>query len=449
MEKGQKYRASFLTLGCRVSQYETEAIRERMLSLGFCDAERGERADCVLINTCTVTAEADRKSAKAIRRAIRENPNAVILVIGCYSEASSEEVAAIPGVSYVSGTADKMKTAEEALRLLSLRDERAKGEEMPPPTVSVAPLEGAIYEPMKITHPPHPRTRAYVKIADGCDWRCAYCAISAARGPVRSRPPHEIVDEVKRLSAGGTKEVVLTGIETASYGRDLDGYRLIDLMEEVDRLPIERLRLGSLTPEVLTDDFIARASRLRTLMPHFHLSLQSGSDVVLRLMRRRYTATAALQSIEKLRAAILNLQLSADIIVGFPGESKENFAETMAFAKKANFLHMHIFSYSKRRGTPASDFAGQISPVEKKERNATLTLLGERMRDGIFQKAIDRGTPLPVLFESCEGGLFSGHTDSFLSVLAEGKSDPRGTIRFVIPTGMRDGFLIGKIKNDI
>ncbi len=445
MEERQKYRASFLTLGCRVSQYETEAIRERMLSLGFCDTEKGERADCVLINTCTVTAEADRKSAKAIRRAIRENPRAVILVVGCYSEASPHEVAAIPGVSYVSGTADKMKTAEEALRLLSLRD---AGKEILP-TLSVAPLEGATYEPMRIMHPPHPRTRAYVKIADGCDWRCSYCAISAARGPVRSRPPQEICDEVKRLAEGGTREVVLTGIETASYGRDLRGYRLIDLMEEVDRLPIERLRLGSLTPEVLTDEFIARASRLRKLMPHFHLSLQSGSDEVLRLMRRRYTAKAAMRSIEKLRAVIPNLQLSADIIVGFPSESKENFAETMAFAEKANFLHMHIFSYSKRRGTPAADFEGQVPNSEKKERNAALTALGERMRDGILQRAIDRGTPLPVLFESCEGGSFSGHTDSFLSVLAEGEGDPRGTIRFVTPTGMRDGCLIGKIKNDI
>lgn len=449
MEKEKKYRASFITLGCRVSQYETEAIRERLLESGFCDTEKGERADCVLINTCTVTAEADRKSAKAIRRAIRENPRAVILVFGCYSEASSEEVAAIPGVSYVGGTADKMKTVEEALRLLRLRDERKEGEALPPPTVSVAPLEGATYEPMQIMHPPRPRTRAYVKIADGCDWKCTYCAISKARGPVRSRPPIEIIKEVKRLCEGGTREVVLTGIETASYGRDLDGYRLIDLLEEVDRLPIERMRLGSLTPEVLTDDFIARASRLDKLMPHFHLSLQSGSDEVLRLMRRRYTAKGAMQAIERLRASIPNLQLSADIIVGFPGESKENFAQTMAFAEKANFLHMHIFPYSKRKGTPAATFPGQVSPEEKKERNRELSALGERLSEGILQRAVEEAAPLPVLFESCEGGLFSGHTDSFLSVLAEGKSDPRGTIRFVIPTGMRDGFLIGKIKNDI
>ncbi len=449
MENRQKYRASFVTLGCRVSQYETEAIRERMLSLGFCDTPEGEEADCVLINTCTVTAEADRKSAKAIRRAIRENPRAVILVIGCYSEASSKEVAAIEGVSYVGGTADKMKTAEEALRLLALRDERKEGEEMPPPTVSVAPLSGASYEPMQLMHPPHPRTRAYVKIADGCDWKCSYCAISSARGPVRSRPPHEIVKEVERLCWGGTKEVVLTGIETASYGRDLDHYRLIDLMEEVDRLPIERLRLGSLTPEVLTDDFIARASRLRKLMPHFHLSLQSGSGEVLRLMRRRYTADFAMQAIEKLRAAIPDLQLSADIIVGFPGESKENFAETLAFAEKANFLHMHIFSYSKRRGTPAASFSGQIPPEEKKERNRALAALGERLTEAILQRAVEEERPLPVLFEGREGGCFSGHTDSFLSVLAEGEGDPRGTIRFVIPTGVRNGYLIGKIKNDI
>ncbi len=446
MENLEKYRASFLTLGCRVSQYETEAIRERMLSLGFCDTEKGETADCVLINTCTVTAEADRKSAKAIRRAIRENPRAVILVIGCYSEASPNEVAAIPGVSYVSGTADKMKTAEEALRLLRLRDQRKEGEVLPPPIVSVAPLEGAAYEPMQITHPPRPRTRAYVKIADGCDWKCAYCAISKARGKVRSRPPHEICDEVKRLSRGGTREVVLTGIETASYGRDLNGYRLIDLMEEVDKLPIERMRLGSLTPEVLTDEFILRAARLRSLMPHFHLSLQSGSDAVLRLMRRRYTATAALQAIGKLREAIPNLQLSADIIVGFPGESKENFAETMRFAEKANFLHMHIFPYSKRRGTPAAEFPSQLSASEKKERSCALTALGESMRAGILQAAIDSGAPLPVLFESRDGEYFSGHTDSFLSVLAEGESDPSGTVRLVIPTGMKDGYLIGKIK---
>ncbi len=449
MENLNKYRASFLTLGCRVSQYETEAIRERMLSLGFLDTPKGEAADCVLINTCTVTAEADRKSAKAIRRAIRENPQAVILVIGCYSEASSEEVAAIEGVSYVGGTADKMKTVEEALRLLALRDNRKEGEAVPPPTVSVPPLAGAVYEPMEIASPPHPRTRAYVKIADGCDWGCTYCAIAAARGPVRSRPPHEIVKEVKRLCEGGTREVVLTGIETASYGRDLEGYRLIDLMEEVDRLPIERLRLGSLTPEVLTDEFILRAARLTKLMPHFHLSLQSGSNEVLRLMRRRYTADFAMRAIEKLRAAIPNVQISADIIVGFPCESKQNFAETVAFAERANFLHMHIFPYSKRRGTPAASFSGQVPPEEKKERAAALSSLGERLTAGILREALDRGTPIPVLFEGREGGFFSGHADSFLSVLAEGEGDPRGTVCPVIPERVEGGYLIGKIKNDI
>ncbi len=445
MEMQKKYRASFLTLGCRVSQYETEAIRESLLARGFIDTPKGEVADCVVINTCTVTEESDRKSAKAVRRAIRENPGAVVLVIGCSSEAASELYEKIPGVAYIGGTDDQTKAVDAACRLLSLREE---GKLPPLPLVSLPPLTGAAYEPMQLNNPPHPRTRAYVKIADGCDWQCTYCAIHSARGPARSRPSKEILCEVERLCRSGVREVVLTGIETASYGRDLENYRLIDLLEEVAKLPVARIRLGSLTPEVFTEEFIKRASAIESLMPHFHISLQSGSSEVLRRMKRRYTAEAASAAIARLRAAFPDLQLSCDIIVGFPGESEESFGETLRFVREAEFLHMHVFPYSKRAGTPAAAYEGQLPAPEKKRRSRELSALGEELRQAILTRILRAGKPLSVLFESSENGVFTGHSDSFIPVLCEGEG-LSGRICSVIPTHIENGCIIGKIKKDI
>ncbi len=427
-------RVALATLGCKVAQYETEALREAFLADGF--SEVGRDADIAVVNTCTVTAEADRKCRQTIRRLAKESPRAHILVIGCYAQSHPEAIAALPRVAYVGGTADKMRVPAIARELLAA----------PPtePILAVRPLDGETYEPMCVSGAP--RTRAYVKIADGCDCRCTYCAIPAARGPVRSRAAADILAEVSRLVAGGTREVVLTGIETASYGRDLqDGYRLIDLLEEVDRLGVPRVRLGSLTPEVLRGDFIPRLARLSSITPHLHLSVQSGSSEVLRAMRRRYNAEQAIASIEALRAAIPEVKLTCDMIVGFPGESKEDFAKTIEFARRAHFLSMHVFAYSAREGTVAATLPQRVPESEKAERSAALTALAAEMTAAHLSEAVERGLPLSVLLETVEGGYATGHTPSFLPVRVPTEEAVSGEILAVQPLRVSGGFIEGTV----
>jgi threonylcarbamoyladenosine tRNA methylthiotransferase MtaB len=294
-----------------------------------------------------------------------------------------------------------------------------------------------------------PRTRAYVKIADGCDCRCTYCAIPDARGPVRSRPAADVLAEIRRLADGGTREVVLTGIETASYGRERrDGYRLIDLLEEVDALGVPRIRLGSLTPEWLRPDTVARLARLTHLAPHFHLSVQSGSSAVLALMRRRYNARQAMGAIHALRDAIPDLMLTCDMIVGFPGESEENFTETLAFAEEARFLSMHVFAYSPREGTPAATFPSSVPEDVKAERSGRLMALAARMTDSILCEKLAEGRVLSVLAETERGGILYGHTPSFLPVAFRAPRSSLGRIRQVLPTEYRDGVLYGQMVTD-
>lgn len=430
----QKPRVGFATLGCKVAQYETEALREAFLADGYCEV--CEDADIVVVNTCTVTAESDRKCRQTVRRLARQNPRAALLLVGCYAQSHPDEAAALPGVRYVGGTRDKMKTLAVARALLN-------GECVLPN--AVLPLDDATYEPMSVSSAP--RTRAYVKIADGCDCHCTYCAIPAARGPVRSRPAADILEEIRRLADGGTQEIVLTGIETASYGRDLrNGYGLADLLCEVDRLPIARVRLGSLTPEWLRGDTIPRIASLEKLCPHFHLSVQSGSSAVLALMKRRYNATQAMDACLGLKAAIPGAMLTCDMIVGFPGESKENFAETMAFSEKAEFLSMHVFSYSPRGGTPAATYPNAVSDEEKAARSEALIALSHRMTKKNLVAAVEKREPLSVLFETERRGMAMGHTPSFLPVTVKAPSGLSGSIATVLPTECRDGMIFGVLK---
>ncbi len=342
------YTVALYTLGCKVSQYETEAIREAFLLRGVTVVPFPQPADIYVINTCTVTAESDHKCRKAIRRAHSANENAVIMVTGCYAQVAPHDCMALDGVAYVGGNGGKMKIPDEALSLLARRRSEAFA-----PVCAVTDIESEPFEEMCISDAP--RTRAYIKIEDGCECRCTYCAIPAARGRVRSRNPDAILAEVNRLAQGGTREVVLTGIETASYGADLDNMHLVDLLELLEReSEVERIRLGSLTPELFREDFVSRISRLCKLVPHFHISMQSGSDHVLRLMRRRYNRSMADEGISRLYRAIPRLMLTGDMIVGFPGESEDDFTETLDFVKSARLLSLHVFPYSKRKGTPAA-----------------------------------------------------------------------------------------------
>ncbi len=428
------YTVGFYTLGCKVSQYESEAMAEAFERAGFLLRSPDTPCDVYVINTCTVTAESDRKCRQVIRRLYGQNPEARIMVCGCYAQTSPAEVAAIEGVCYVSGTGGKMALAARALDLLAV----------PPasPVCEVGDLHGATFEPMSVTR--GPRTRVYVKIQDGCSGKCAYCAIAGARGPVRSKAPEDVMAEVAYLAGTGVREIVLTGIETAAYGtRD---YGLLDLLEALDRCPdTPRLRLGSMSPEFFRPEVIERLGRLHALTPHLHISMQSGADKVLRGMRRRYLSGQVLDALEALRRAIPDVQFTTDLMVGFPGEGEAEFEQTLDFCRRARFLDAHVFAYSPRKNTPAATFEGQVPETVKRARSARLIAEKNEIRTSVLAALVERGAPLSVLFEVQEGGLSVGHAANFAEVSVEAEADLHGEIRAVLPIAVQDGRLIGRL----
>ena len=395
------------TLGCKVNQYESEAIAEAFEQNGFTLCAPHAACDVYVINTCTVTAESDRKARQFIRRAIHKNPNAYILVTGCYSQTQPQQIAAIEGVDYVTGNANKLSVVTEAIRLLSLKKKREQA-------LIDAPAPDAYgFEDMSITR--FDRTRAYVKIEDGCENHCTYCIIPSARGRIRSKAPEDVLREVRKLTENGCREIVLTGIETASFGKDLDGYTLCDLLEEIDQIPgIGRIRLGSLDPALMKEPFVNRIAALSSLAPHFHLSMQSGSNKILALMKRKYNRRMALEAIERVRKAIPEAQFTTDMIVGFPCEDDKDFRDTVRFAEEAGFLMIHVFPYSKRQGTPAATMEGQIPEEIKHQRLRELSALQEEIRHRILDQEI--GKTVPVLFETYRNGTATGHTPNFIEV---------------------------------
>lgn len=416
------------TLGCKVSQYESEAILEEAVRRGFTPVTEG--ADIAVINTCTVTAEGDRKCRQLIRRLVRQSPETKIMVCGCYSQVSPESVAAIDGVAYVCGTQNKLRTVERALELL---DGKAI------PKIEVAPLAGADFESMRILHAP--RTRAYIKIEDGCDNRCAYCKIPDARGHVRSKKIADVVAEARALTDAGVREVVLTGIETASFGADT-GESLCDLLDAVNGIDgIERIRLGSLEPTLMRPAFLDRIAKVGKLTPHFHLSMQSGSSRTLAAMRRKYNAETALRNIENTRAALPGVQFTTDFIVGFPGETDEDFAETMEFARRVGFLATHVFKYSKRAGTPAAKMPDQVPEEIKHARSQALIALSAESTAHCLAEILAAHPTETVLFEQKIGGLWSGHTAAFAEVRAASDADLHGELRKVRLDKIEDGYI--------
>lgn len=416
------------TLGCKVSQYESEAILEEAVRRGFTPVTEG--ADIAVINTCTVTAEGDRKCRQLIRRLVRQSPETKIMVCGCYSQVSPESVSAIDGVAYVCGTQNKLRTVERALELLD-------GKTIP--KIEVAPLAGADFESMRILHAP--RTRAYIKIEDGCDNRCAYCKIPDARGHVRSKKIADVVAEARALTDAGVREVVLTGIETASFGADT-GESLCDLLDAVNGIDgIERIRLGSLEPTLMRPAFLDRIAKVGKLTPHFHLSMQSGSSRTLAAMRRKYNAETALRNIENTRAALPGVQFTTDFIVGFPGETDEDFAETMEFARRVGFLATHVFKYSKRAGTPAAKMPDQVPEEIKHARSQALIALSAESTAHCLAEILAAHPTETVLFEQKIGGLWSGHTAAFAEVRAASDADLHGELRKVRLDKIEDGYI--------
>ena len=432
------YTVGLYTLGCKVSQYETEAVAETFSDVGFAVLDFDSVCDVYVINTCTVTEESDRKSRQFIRRAVKKNPDAKIIVMGCYSQRDSDAVRKIPGVSAVIGTDGKLKAPTIALKLLS--------GELAPPYIADLSLDGAEFERMRVRS--LPRTRAYVKIEDGCDSKCTYCAIKKARGRVRSKLPSDVISEVESLSRGGTAEVVLTGIEVAAYGKDfVEKYTLSELLSELDsRGSCRRIRLGSLAPELIGKDFAESVASLKILVPHFHVSVQSGSNKTLAAMKRRYTRERALENIERLRALIPDATFTADIMVGFPGESEDDFEDTLDFVRCAKLLDAHVFAFSRRVGTAAYDMTEQISEQIKRQRSRIMIQEKNRTRDVVLSDIVASGRLLPCVFESYLDGYCIAHSDTFAQVRVASDANIIGKLLYVNPLCYRDGIIYGEIK---
>lgn len=345
-------KVAFSTLGCRVNQYESEAMAEKFIREGYEVVDFSEIADVYVINTCTVTNMGDKKSRQIISKARRLNNNAIIAVVGCYSQMAPKEVSEIEGVDVVLGTRNK---GDVVYYVNKARDEEK---------VQVH-VEGVLknkkFEDLNIEEY-QDKTRAFLKIQDGCNRFCTYCAIPYARGSVCSKEPRKVIDEVKKLASHGFKEVILSGIHTASYGLDLDGnITLIDLIEDIEKIHgIERVRIGSIEPAFFTNEVIEKIKGFKKLCPHFHLSLQSGCNTVLKRMNRRYTAEEYEHIVNILRDNIKDVSISTDVIVGFPGETEEEFNETYKFLKRIKLTKTHIFKYSPRKGTRAAEMKGQL-----------------------------------------------------------------------------------------
>ncbi|MBO5374506.1 MAG: tRNA (N(6)-L-threonylcarbamoyladenosine(37)-C(2))-methylthiotransferase MtaB [Clostridia bacterium] len=430
-------KASILTLGCRVNQYESDAIMQELAKNGVEICDKDEVCDIYIINTCTVTSESDRKSRQFIRRCTSKNPNAVIIVTGCYAQINPDEALAIDGVNFVCGNNGKSIIAKKALELLDKNQEKC---------TYMPDIYSSRFDQMSVSAP-LTRTRAFIKIQDGCDSKCAYCIIPKARGSVRSDNRENILSEVKAAVSEGTKEVVLTGIETASYGKDFEnGYSLADLLSEVNQIEgLERIRLGSLDPVSLTKEFIDNIKGLSKVMPHFHISMQSGCSRILALMKRKYNIDMARANIEYMKSQIPDLMLSADVITGFPQETDEDFAQTLDFFKEQRFMRLHIFPYSKRKGTVAYSMSNQVPEDIKKNRLRHLSKLEIKIRKELFNNFIRTHKVASVLFENYDGEFMYGHTCNFIEVKAKSDVKLSGQIKNVALISADDERIYGEI----
>lgn len=401
------YSVAFYTLGCRVNQYETRAVEEAFLAKGFTIGSFDEKCDVYVINTCTVTAESDRKSRQIIRRARKiGGENALVLAMGCMIEVDPEQAAAVHGLDLAIGNRDKTALADAAVKLIAERRGLA------PEAVAAPTTAACTSNYMHVTG--SDKVRAFVKIADGCENHCSYCIIPKARGKVRSKPENEVCEEIAALVKHGYKEIVLTGIETAAYGKDLPNSDLISLVEKVDKTEPApaRIRMGSLEPTVIKKDSAARLAACKHVCPHFHLSLQSGCDAVLAAMRRKYNTRMFTAVLDTLRADIPGVTFTTDIIVGFPGETEEMFQQTEEFVRKSRFLYVHIFPYSDRSGTEASKRTDKIDEAVKKDRAARLKAVMLDVRKDVLTAMLD--SVHTVLIEKIENGTAVGHTENYI-----------------------------------
>ena len=403
-------KVKFSTLGCKVNQYETEAMAELFVKNGY-EITEDYNCDVFVLNTCTVTNLSDRKSRQQISKIRSENSDAIIAVVGCYSQVSPDEIESIEGVNVILGT----KYRKEIVELCELAKSSNK-------IINKVENIGKNREFEELTiNTEHSMTRAYIKIQEGCSQFCSYCIIPYARGPIRSRNIRDIVLEAKRLADNGFKEIVLTGIHVASYGKDLenDDIGLIDVIEDIGQIDkIKRIRLSSLEPRIVDKQFLDRLSKVEQFCDHFHLSLQSGSDSILQSMNRKYDTDLYEKTINLIREYYPYAAITTDIIVGFPGETDEDFEKTLNFVDKIQFSKIHVFKYSNRKGTVASKMKNQVSGVVKKERSKLLIEKSKYYTDKFLDNMLNQ--PIKVLFESKnDDGYIKGYTTNYIRVKRE------------------------------
>ncbi len=402
----EKLKVAFCSLGCKVNQYETNAMAQKFIEHGYSVVDFEEPADIYIVNTCTVTSIADKKSRQMLRRAKEHNENSIVVACGCYAQVAAKEIEKIEDVNLVIGNNEKNDIIE------IIEKYRADNKVNEIVSDVMYKEEYVEFGPTTYTE----KTRAVIKVQDGCDRFCSYCLIPFARGHIRSRSIDNVIEEVKKVVDDGFKEVVITGIHVASYGRDFkDGTTLIDLLEKINEVEgLQRIRLSSIEPIIMTDDFIERLSKLDKICDHFHLSLQSGCTETLKRMNRRYTAEEFFEATNRLRAKFPNAALTTDIIVGFPGETVEEFNETYEFLKKIKFYHMHVFKYSPRKGTKAAVMPNQVDSKIKEIRSKKLIELSDESELEYNKSYI--GKKVQVLFEEKDNGYYKGHTKNYMVV---------------------------------
>ena len=424
---------SFYTLGCKTNQYETQAMERLLTEMGHTVGHFDEACDAYIVNTCSVTAVADKKNRAVIRRCRREHPDAVIGVCGCYSQHDADAVRAL-GVDVIGGSADRRAFLEDMLEALSLREKREHLDNaLRRRTFEILPA-GGLSE----------RTRAMLKVQDGCVNFCTYCIIPYTRGPVRSAPLEVAVEQAKDLAQKGYREIVVTGIEIASWGVDLPGKPSpTEMIEGVcHAVPELRVRLGSLEPRIVTEDFCLRLKGLPNLCPQFHLSMQSGCDTVLSRMKRKYDTARYYESVALLKEHFPGCAITTDMIVAFPGETEEEFEESLRFIRRCGFADMHIFPYSRRPGTPADKMPGQHDNATKEARSRAAIAVAEEMNLAYRQALV--GSVQEVLFEEESGEYFTGHAPNYVRIYAPGEN-LHNEIRPVRITGVYKDGMMGEI----
>lgn len=433
-------KAAIVTLGCKVNQYESDAMFDMLTDAGAEIVSPKEGADIYIVNTCSVTNIAERKSRQMLHRAKKLNPDTVVAAVGCYAQVGKDELKKDPLIDLIIGNNKKKD-------LIPILEEYFKEQQQSTEVLDLS--AGSEYEALHVSHL-NEHTRAYIKVQDGCNQFCSYCIIPYARGRVRSRDMEDILTEIRKLSENGCREFVITGIHVCSYGTDLNGGKgLIDLLEEIGKIEgVRRIRLGSLEPGIITEESVKRLQNIKQFCPHFHLSLQSGCDATLKRMNRKYTTGEIRQKVKILRNAYDNPALTTDIIVGFPGETDEEFEQTRKFLEEINLYEMHVFKYSKRKGTRAAVMEDQVNDQKKAGRSAILIAMSDKNKLAFEQKQTGKETEVLIeeKLKNSREGLYVGHTREYVKVAVESNEPLENRIVRVQLTGVSgDGYMTGNL----